>query len=423
MGDSTLEGIGVKQTEFQNPLSRTSPLWVGWVACTFLAAAVCLPLRIHAAPKPGDFVEKSPGVAHARDRIDTGPWALEVVRIDRARKELTFRPMLGLGDRIGLNRLTGQVRFVPKSTGRAVAAINGDFYKTEHEPFPGDPRGLFIANSEIFSAPSGGAVFWLETNGVPRIGALESGFEVTWADGEKSSLGFNEADSDSPAILFTRASSVPPLGRRGRLLVLEPAATNSGWTPFRIGQSVEARISADRRAGEAIEATRPLLWVANDVRSARYLKPGATLSLHFLSVPALQGVDTAIGGGPVLVRDGKVQRTNTNKSGERHPRSAMGWNATHFFLVVVDGRQSGYSVGMSLPELARYMRELGCEDAMNLDGGGSTELWMEGKILNRPCYGHERETATSLIVIRKPAETASPGADPAKRNPAGPVNP
>jgi exopolysaccharide biosynthesis protein len=88
------------------------------------------------------------------------------------------------------------------------------------------------------------------------------------------------------------------------------------------------------------------------------------------------------------------------KSNERHPRSALGWNAQYYFLVVVDGRQPDFSDGMTLTELARYLVRLGCEEAMNLDGGGSTELWLRGRILNRPCYGHERRTATGLAVVR-----------------------
>ena len=90
---------------------------------------------------------------------------------------------------------------------------------------------------------------------------------------------------------------------------------------------------------------------------------------------------------------------------ERHPRSAIGWNEGCFFLVTVDGRQKGVSEGMNLNELAAYLIELGCQEAMNLDGGGSATLWYDGKVRNHPCDGYEREVANSLIVCRKPAGT------------------
>ena len=59
-------------------------------------------------------------------------------------------------------------------------------------------------------------------------------------------------------------------------------------------------------------------------------------------------------------------------------------------VIVADGRQPGYSDGMTLPELQNLMVQYGAQTALNLDGGGSTELWFSGQILNSPCGGHER---------------------------------
>ena len=87
---------------------------------------------------------------------------------------------------------------------------------------------------------------------------------------------------------------------------------------------------------------------------------------------------------------------------ERHPRSAVGWSPTHVYLVIVDGRQPGLSVGMKLAELAEYMARWGCTHALNLDGGKSAQMWMHGRIMNSPCQG-EDTVANSLLVVRKPA--------------------
>ena len=67
----------------------------------------------------------------------------------------------------------------------------------------------------------------------------------------------------------------------------------------------------------------------------------------------------------------------------------------------VDGRQKSLSVGMTLDELSAYLRKLGCNEAMNLDGGGSATLWCTGKVRNSPCDGQERAIANSLIVVRR----------------------
>ena len=111
----------------------------------------------------------------------------------------------------------------------------------------------------------------------------------------------------------------------------------------------------------------------------------------------------------MLVRNGKRQRITKPSAEsyefssmmERHPRTAIGWNQGYFFLVEVDGRQKNLSVGMTLDELSAYLVKLGCEEAMNLDGGGSATLWYNGKVQNNPCDGQERPIANSLIVVRR----------------------
>jgi exopolysaccharide biosynthesis protein len=66
--------------------------------------------------------------------------------------------------------------------------------------------------------------------------------------------------------------------------------------------------------------------------------------------------------------------------------------------VVLDGRQSN-SIGLTLLELAKFMQELGSVDAMNLDGGGSSEMVIKGKVVNKPSDGRERRIGDALLVI------------------------
>jgi exopolysaccharide biosynthesis protein len=88
---------------------------------------------------------------------------------------------------------------------------------------------------------------------------------------------------------------------------------------------------------------------------------------------------------------------------QRNPRTAIGWNDREFFMVVVDGRAPGLSVGMTFSELASLMLKLGCKDAMNLDGGGSSTLWLNGKVVNHPSSkGVLRQVANTLVLVQKP---------------------
>ena len=110
------------------------------------------------------------------------------------------------------------------------------------------------------------------------------------------------------------------------------------------------------------------------------------------------------GGGPVLVRDGKpVYRANeaftVSQIAPRHPRTAVGQTADgRLIFAVVDGRQPGYSVGMTTYEMALTMVRLGAVRAMQLDGGGSSTLAFDGRVLNSPSDGRERPVPTALML-------------------------
>lgn len=351
---------------------------------------------------PGPWTDAGGGLAWRRDTLDE-PWALYVVRVSRQQTNLALLPSLAFGHRLGLNPLSAQTRLVPRSLGQPVAAINGDFYQTEHETVPGDPRGLFIRLGELVSAPIERDCFWIATNGAPRIGTIRPLFRLELPDRRTLPFGLNEEAEDGSAVLYTRAMDPDRLPDPRSLLVLRPQEPTNGL-PLRAGRRVAFRVERTPVRGiptDALLAALPRSLAAN-------LPAGATVWVDTATEPSLAGVQTALGGGPALVRQGKVTGARAAKSNERHPRSALGWNNAHLFLVVVDGRQPGYSDGMTLAELAAYLAELGCLEAINLDGGGSTELILNGRILNRPCYGHERATATGLMVLRTPGSPANP---------------
>ena len=93
----------------------------------------------------------------------------------------------------------------------------------------------------------------------------------------------------------------------------------------------------------------------------------------------------------------------------RNPRTAVGATADGRLLIVtVDGRQPGHSVGMSLRELAELFVRLGARSAINLDGGGSTTMVIDGTIVNRVSDPQERRVPTALLVLREPAAPAPP---------------
>lgn len=118
-----------------------------------------------------------------------------------------------------------------------------------------------------------------------------------------------------------------------------------------------------------------------------------------------QGAYNGLSGFYALLINGR----NNGTMSSRHPRAAVGIsrNGRYLILMAIDGRQAGYSEGVSTAETAEWMRKLGAYNALNLDGGGSTALVMEGPdgapvVLNRPCGpppGVERRVANHLGVF------------------------
>jgi exopolysaccharide biosynthesis protein len=121
------------------------------------------------------------------------------------------------------------------------------------------------------------------------------------------------------------------------------------------------------------------------------------------------GVWNTVSFGPALVKDGSVLsgidkiEIDTNFGNHsiqgQQPRTAIGViDTNHLVAVVVDGRDDGYSRGVTLPELAAIMKGLGARTAYNLDGGGSSTLYFQGEVLNRPSNGGERGTSDILYI-------------------------
>lgn len=109
----------------------------------------------------------------------------------------------------------------------------------------------------------------------------------------------------------------------------------------------------------------------------------------------------SVGGTPILLKEGRKWFADepTSLFRDRHPRTAVGWNSEGVvWLVTVDGRQPGYSEGMTLTELANFLLALGPTEAINLDGGGSTTFVARGEVLNRPSDRAVRRGGSEMIV-------------------------
>lgn len=357
---------------------------------------------------PAGFTELAPGIGYTNVVTATVPWSIHVVRVDRNHASLGLHSRHAHGGALGLDTLSGLLTDFPTAAGTPVAAVNGDFYQREHA-YAGDPRGLQVVEGELISAPAGRVAFWIDAAGQPRTGPVASQLSVRWPDGTALPLGLNEETKPDAAVLYTSAAGSSTRTTGGREFIVEPDRPDA--LPLRPNATLITHVRKVHDGGNAPLAAGTLVVSLGPVKYRKLPKidAGAELRLSTATLPVLEDIQTAISGGPLLVQNGrplKIQPASSesyesSSMTERHPRTALGWNRNYLYLVEVDGRQPLLSAGMTLAELGKYLAGLGCDEALNLDGGGSATLWVMGKVRNHPCDGHERPIANALVVTQK----------------------
>lgn len=122
---------------------------------------------------------------------------------------------------------------------------------------------------------------------------------------------------------------------------------------------------------------------------------------------------TAVGGGPTLLHDGKIWVTNkeeqmfVGEENEKHPRTAMGYTRDQrLIILVIQGRFPGIAEGATLEQEARILKELNCYEALNLNGGGSSFMMINGKETIKPSDESGQRPVPAVFVIRQ-AKTAA----------------
>lgn len=291
----------------------------------------------------------------------------------------------------------------------AVAGINADYF-----PPSGDPLGLMVRGGELISLPhpERSAFAWGAT-GV-AIGKARSSLSLKPELGDAISIdnfnqecGLNDVGlfSESAGLAFAKPPSVRAVLDLGRGM-LSPTGEAEG-----VVRSVLSDGNLNVPPGTLVlAATGPKMALV------QALRPGTRVRLVWNT----EGFDwqkypNAVGGGPLLMRDGRSVIGGDDEGFSkafvegRHPRSAVGRTPEgDVWFVTVDGRQP-MSVGASLAEMATIMKNLGCTDAINLDGGGSTTLHILGVTVNRPSDGKERAVANGVLFFG-----SRPAADPRK---------
>jgi putative cell wall-binding protein len=423
--------------------SRVSALVVLALAAALLVLPAPEPSEA-AAPRPSSIVPVAPGVSRAEYRLSRAngsPVAAQVLTVSPS-PEVRLVSALAQGAVPGLETVRDMNRRLEPDG--AVAVINSSFWL--NRPV-GDPESYFatggrlISESETQGATQRGT-FALTPEGLPlmdRVFAqvhLNVNGEVLLVTGlnrldkrlgEINGEPHPQNDPRSAVYLYTpeyggqvTLPSPFPEGRdRARAMILpgmDVPASDAG-----VSARVLAPAAVEAVPGQTLTIPRDgVVLVAYNGRADEVgrIVPGTPLTARTrieteATDPAPWGsVAEGVAAGPLLVRDRRVvdpatwEQEGFSAAGHSNvpaPRSAVGFDADgRVFLVAVDGRQPGHSAGMTMMELARFLIDLGAVHGMALDGGGSTQLAVDGVIRNQPCQGNPcgplRPVASGIVV-------------------------
>lgn len=348
----------------------------------------------------------APGVTHRVVHAAAGPFTEHIATVDLSAASSPDAVLAG-------GRLRGlEPTSAMGARSGAVLAINGDYFLSS-----GRPVHAFAEDGRLVQTPQLlGRAFGLDATGTHvTMGFPDTGARLTTQSGAAVTVSiprWNSGRADAGAVAaFTGAGSgleAPPSGDcyAGLAAKSRPVVHPDGGV-----DTVMTLVSPPRCGGAAAGPSGSGVLLDGSPGSSsgsflRSLRAGQSAQLtESLGFP---GAVDVLGGNPLLIADGAEQYQDLSGSDaffDRQPRTAVGVTADdRLLLVVVDGRQPGYSVGMTLRELADLMKSLGAQNAINLDGGGSTTMWVNGMVANRPSDGHQRGVGSALVVL--------PGSDP-----------
>ena len=352
-------------------------------------------------PPPLEIQEIGQDLTH-----DNGPWMIHVLEADPKLIEIrvahAYDAAIGLETTADLAERHG-----------ALAAVNGGFFLMTGL-LAGDSQGTLVMDGRVLSEPDRGraTIGFYSADGSTRavVGRLSFRGDIRFGDGTVVPIdGINRARQASEIVLFTpefhRTTLTAPGGaeiivENGRIAEIRDGGGSSTIPP----SGMVLSIGSDR-----FEQIRP------------HVRPGAPVAVDTKLISLLPDPEGAweraegiASAGPLLLWNGKRIEEPEKESISnvfflaRHPRTAAGVRADGTLVfVTVDGRQPETSIGMSIPELTDLMLELGCVSAMNLDGGGSTTMVVNGQVVNSPSGSSPRRNADAVLLFPAKPGTVS----------------
>ena len=319
---------------------------------------------------------------HSRYRYTLGgrPAIVNVITIE---EESPYEVRLAFGSR--KMRARHSVRYIARY---AYAGVNAQYFKGD-----GTPLGLSIVNGKLLTGPLfSRTAFGVTEDEEYKIGEVSLSGRVSISGNTLPLTNINQ----------------PIMSSKGAYIY------NNLWgryTPETSSEYYHVVVKRGRikeiATGRVRIPAKSYAVVFNKKQLKKNLECKARVRYKYTLTPDIwNDMEYAVAAGPVLVRNGKKfiqnQRFQNDIFKGKAPRTAIGFSKDNRLIILtVDGRQKGVSEGATLSELADLMLSFGAYHAMNLDGGGSTQMVVNGHLINCPSEKPSRKVSNAIVIYRK----------------------
>ena len=316
--------------------------------------------------KYGLIYDIAPGIKHIKltKTYQGRPVKINVVEVNK-----NLNPNIEINPKLSSSKLSSKstITTIAKKN-NSIAAINGTYFK----PQTGVPLGTLMINGKLYTGPVYNRV---------AMGIFDNGFDMARIELNavlKTSKGDLKIDNiNQPRMLSTYVLAYSP-----EWGPFAPATPQYG-IQMAIEEGKITSIST-----QALPIPENGYVIVGPKEKLEKIFDSKKVDLEIKTIPNWESVNHIISGGPYLVKNGEIFIDTTEQKlgaiGGKNPRTAIGYTEEgDLIMVAVDGRE-GESVGMTLKELAGFMQSVGCINAMNLDGGGSTVMYVNGHVVNNP---------------------------------------
>lgn len=332
--------------------------------------------------------EIHPGVQFKRYTLK-GPIQINVLDIDLNNNNIELFPVTASNN--NLFRKTNVNHIV--NNNNALAGINASFFK----PPNGLPLGTLIINDQFITGPIYNRVaLVIDSNNKAYLDKVKFDGNATLPDGTQ--LPFHNINQ-------------PRLSLKGYMIYSDKWQATVPKTLKNEQQiAVLDNKIIKKTTGSLNVPANGYVITGPNKDGFKNLNIGDNIEINISNLSTVSDIKHAVGGGPYLLKNGNVFIDSKNEKfslggGNRDPRTAVGITKNnHLLLVTVDGRQRG-SIGMSFYQLAVFLKSIGAINAMNFDGGSSTQMSIKGKIANRPTVQGGASISTAIIVKARDNET------------------